>query len=104
MIPLYGLKAFIWMYNDFVSFFKTNKMTTKDRSINSNLALFITGGLNYQTVHHLTPYVNHMHYPALSKELELFCKENNLNYQYFPNYIEALKSHLRFLKTLGLNS
>jgi len=82
-------------------FFKHQISTTKDFSINSKLALFISGGLNYQTVHHLTPYVNHMHYPALSKELEKFCKENNLLYQHFPNYKSAVKSHFRFLKAMG---
>jgi linoleoyl-CoA desaturase len=82
-------------------FFEHQLSTTTDFSINSKLALFISGGLNYQTVHHLTPSINHMHYQALSKLLEKFCKENNLNYKHFPDYKSAFKSHFKFLKSMG---
>lgn len=84
-----------------MGFFEHQIATTADFSRFSKIALFISGGLNYQTVHHLTPNVNHMHYPALSKELEKFCKNNNLTYRYFPNYWAAFKSHFRFLKSMG---
>jgi len=84
-----------------MGFFEHQLATTADFSRFSKIALFISGGLNYQTVHHLTPNVNHMHYPALSKELEKFCEENNLTYHHFTNYWAALKSHFRFLKTMG---
>ena len=84
-----------------LGFFEHQLATTADFSRESSLALFISGGLNYQTVHHLTPNVNHMHYPALSKELEAFCCEHELVYHHFPTYWEALKSHYRFLKRMG---
>jgi linoleoyl-CoA desaturase len=44
--------------------------------------------------------VSHVHYPALSRELERFCREHGVRYTVQSTW-GALRSHFRFLRSLG---
>lgn len=63
--------------------------------------LFIThllGGINHQIEHHLFQSVHHYHYPAIRKIIKKICNENNITYNEFKSYMEALGSHYKLLK------
>lgn len=59
------------------------------------------GGLNFQIEHHLFPRISHIHYPAISKIVKQTCQEFNIAYTEFPTVVNAIYSHLMYLKTLG---
>src|SRR5690606_14222015 len=50
-------------------------LTTVDFARNGRLCTWYTGGLNYQTEHHLFPRICHVNYPAISKIVEQTCQE-----------------------------
>jgi linoleoyl-CoA desaturase len=83
-----------------LGFFEHQVATTMDFGRGNALVTFLVGGLNYQTVHHLVPRVSHVHYPALSRELEAFCREHGVRYTVQSTW-GALRSHFRFLRSLG---
>ena len=73
---------------------------TTDFAVNSKLAAWFLGGLNFQVVHHLFPKVSHVHYPALSKIVARVCKKYNITYNQMT-FWGALKSHFKTLDRLG---
>ncbi len=75
--------------------------TTSNFSMNSKLVSWFLGGLNFQVEHHLFPKVSHIHYPAISKIVMQKCKEFNIQYNKYDTMVEAIGSHLRFMKLLG---
>lgn len=83
-----------------LGFFEHQVATTMDFGRGNAFLTFLVGGLNYQTVHHLAPRVSHVHYPALSRELERFCREHGIRYTVQSTW-GALRSHFRFLRSLG---
>lgn len=62
------------------------------------------GGLNFQVDHHLFPKISHVHYPAISKIVRETCSEFNVKYREFPTLFSAVRSHLMYLKRIGLSS
>jgi linoleoyl-CoA desaturase len=78
-------------------------------SVTSNFApknkflFWYAGGLNYQIEHHLFQYINHTHYPAISKIVQEKCKKYGIRYHLNESFLLALKSHIRQLKALGNN-
>jgi linoleoyl-CoA desaturase len=76
-------------------------------SVTSNFALknkfifWYAGGLNYQVEHHLFQYINHSHYPEISKIVRVKCKKYGITYHVNDNFFSALKSHIRRLQELG---
>jgi fatty acid desaturase len=62
---------------------------------------FFSGGLNYQSVHHLLPFVSQAYYPEIAPIVKKTCSEFGVNYVILPNFWEAFKSHLEYLKLMG---
>ncbi|MBD8489052.1 acyl-CoA desaturase [Echinicola sp. CAU 1574] len=75
--------------------------TTANFSVNSKLATFLCGGLNFQVEHHLFPKICHIHYPAISKILQKTANEFDVPYLSNRTFFTALQSHYRFLKKHG---
>ncbi len=75
--------------------------TTANFATNNWLVTFMLGGLNFQREHHLFPRVAHLHYPAIAKTVKAFCKKHNVVVHEHKTLLAALKSHYRFLKTMG---
>ncbi len=75
--------------------------TTANFSANSKTILWLVGGLNYQIEHHLFPRVSHVHYPALSKLVQIECAACNVPYNKMPTFTSAVASHFRFIRLLG---
>lgn len=76
--------------------------TTVDFAKDSRLLTWFLGGLNFQVEHHLFPKVCHLHYPALSKIVEETAARHGIKYRSCRTLREALASHYRHLKRLGL--
>lgn len=75
---------------------------TIDFAPNSKVANWITGGLNTHVVHHLFPKMCHTHYYEVTKLIESYCKDNGYPYRK-ESFVNALRSHFRYLKRLGEN-
>ena len=76
-------------------------MTTADYAHGSSFWLHISGGLNYQVVHHLFPGVTHCHYPALAHIVRDVCEEHGVTYHVYDTFIDALADHVRHLRLVG---
>lgn len=83
------------------SFGKHQLATTADFSVDSKVAEFLFGGLNYQVEHHLFPRISHVHYPAIQKIVEKTAKEFGLEYHSFPTIWKAIQEHFLYLKFVG---
>lgn len=77
---------------------------TSDFSHDSWLWLHISGGLNFQAIHHLFPGVCHVHYPKIAPIVKDVCKEFDVRYVVYPTFTSAVKSHLDYLKKVGKGS
>jgi fatty acid desaturase len=75
--------------------------TTADFSHGSWFWTHISGGLNYQVVHHLFPGICHTHYPAIAPIVLDTCKEFGVPYKVYPSFWAALHAHFSHLKTMG---
>lgn len=76
-------------------------MTTADYAHGSSFWLHISGGLNYQVVHHLFPGVTHCHYPALARIVREACEERGITYHVYDTFADALADHVRHLRLVG---
>jgi len=79
---------------------------TIDYSHDSKLFTFLSGTLNYQTVHHLFPSVATCYYPQIAPILKKVCDQHKVNYQILPNFPTALRHHfseLHRMSKLGLH-
>lgn len=76
------------------------KTTANFAPRNKAISWFV-GGLNFQIEHHLFPKISHVHYPAISKIIKQACKEFGVEYIEYPRMINAVASHVAFLKQLG---
>lgn len=83
------------------SFGKHQLSTTADFAVDSKIAQFLFGGLNYQVEHHLFPQISHRHYPVIQKIVEKTAKEHGLEYHSFPTIWKAIQEHLLHLKFVG---
>lgn len=75
--------------------------TTSNFAPGNRFLTFILGGLNYQREHHLFPRINHIHYPAISRIIKDVCDEHGVEYFEHPTFGAAIRSHYRFIKSLG---
>jgi len=55
------------------------------------------GGINYQIEHHLFPNMCSIHYPAVSKIVQEYCKEQNIPYVNKSSLFEAYDSYKKFI-------
>ena len=76
--------------------------TTSDFATGSRFLSVALGGLNFQREHHLFPKISHVHYPALAQVVKDFCDEHHVKYAETPRLMDALRSHFRYLKQMGL--
>ena len=76
--------------------------TTANFAMNNKMISWFVGGLNFQIEHHLFPRVSHIHYPAISKIVQKKCAEYHLPYNQYPTMGQALASHFRVMRQLGL--
>ena len=72
--------------------------STANWACNNMFITHLLGGVNNQIEHHLFQSVHHYHYPAIRKIVKQTCQESNIPYHNFPNYLNALHSHYKFLK------
>ena len=75
--------------------------TCSNFGMKNRLVTYLTGGLNYQTEHHLFPKICHVHYPKISKIIEETAKAHDLPYLQHERFFGAVASHTRFLKKFG---
>jgi linoleoyl-CoA desaturase len=74
---------------------------TSNFAPNNKFLFWYAGGLNYQIEHHLFQYINHSHYPAISRIVQEKCKKYGISYHVNDSFLTALKSHIKQLKALG---
>jgi linoleoyl-CoA desaturase len=67
----------------------------------ARLVTWYTGGLNYQTEHHLFPRVPHTAYPEIVTTVRAVCGEFGVPHRVQPTLRGALASHYRHLRHLG---
>lgn len=75
--------------------------STVDYAHDSWLFTFLSGTLNYQTVHHLFPSISTHHYPAITAILKPLCKKYKVKYNYIDTYWGALWAHIKELHRMG---
>eukprot|EP01112_Ceratiomyxa_fruticulosa_P003885 TRINITY_DN141_c0_g1_i4.p1 TRINITY_DN141_c0_g1~~TRINITY_DN141_c0_g1_i4.p1 ORF type:complete len:487 (-),score=90.18 TRINITY_DN141_c0_g1_i4:261-1721(-) len=78
--------------------------TTQDYAHGDPITAYLTGGLNYQVVHHLFPSISQTYYPAIAPIVVETCKEYGIPYMVLPNFISAVWSHISYLRDMGLPS
>ncbi len=76
--------------------------TTCDFAPKSRIFSWLIGGLNYQVVHHLFPYISHIHYKGMAVIVQETIKKYNLPYHVNRTFVEALYQHMLMLKSLGI--
>lgn len=78
--------------------------TTANFSMKNPLAAFFCGGLNFQIEHHLFANICHVHYPAISPIVARVAQKHGVPYHENVTFLDALTSHYRILKKLGVES
>jgi linoleoyl-CoA desaturase len=77
--------------------------TTSNFFSNNRLISWYIGGLDFQIEHHLFPKISHIHYRQLSKIVKETAEEFGLVYNSKGNIFNAIVSHIRMLKKLGVS-
>jgi linoleoyl-CoA desaturase len=75
---------------------------TVDFARKSRLLTWYVGGLNFQIEHHLFPKICHVHYPRIAEIVEAVCAEFGIRYTAHDTLRDAVTSHWRFLRRMGL--
>jgi len=75
--------------------------TTVDYAHGSRLVTFLSGALNYQTVHHLFPSVSQYHYPAIAPIVIQMCKKYHVPFSHLSSFGDAFRMHLTHLHEMG---
>lgn len=75
--------------------------TTSNFAPNNYFLNWFVGGLNFQIEHHLFPNICHIHYSKIAPIVERTAAEFGLIYNRQPTFVDALKSHIQRLKSLG---
>ena len=60
-----------------------------------------SGALNYQSTHHLVPYIHQYFYPEVAPIIKDIAKKYNVKYLHLDTFSEALGSHLGYLEMMG---
>jgi len=76
--------------------------TTTNFGNKSRWLSWYVGGLNYQIEHHLFPNICHVHYRKISAIVKSTANEFGLPYKSVRTFADALISHLRLLRQLGM--
>jgi linoleoyl-CoA desaturase len=75
--------------------------TTANFATRSRLVSWFVGGLNFQVEHHLFPRISHVHYPAINKIIKKTCAEFKVPYIEYRTMLQAVASHISYLKRIG---
>ena len=62
----------------------------------------VSGGLNYQAIHHLFPGVIHTHYPAIAPIVVDAAAKRGIGYTVYPSFWAALRGHFEHLRKAGI--
>ncbi|KXN67834.1 delta 5 fatty acid desaturase [Conidiobolus coronatus NRRL 28638] len=76
--------------------------TTQDYAHGSAFWTELTGGLNYQTIHHVFPHINQNYYPLIAETFKKVCDQYKVPFLYRISFSDAFKDHLNHLKLMGL--
>ena len=76
--------------------------TTVDFARGNKFLTWYLGGLNYQVEHHLFPGICHINYPAMSSIVEQTCREYDIPYSAHGGFLDGIRSHYNWLRTLAL--
>jgi linoleoyl-CoA desaturase len=76
--------------------------TTANFAADSRVMTFLLGGLNFQREHHLFPRVAHVHYPAFARIVRDVCLERGIACRENVTFIDAVRSHYRFVRRMGV--
>ncbi len=76
--------------------------TTANFATRSRFLRVALGGLNFQREHHLFPKISHVHYPAIENIVKQVCAEHQIEYCENKTVVQALRSHYRFVKSMGI--
>jgi len=87
--------------NDYENFVYHIFATTADYSARNPLANWFWGGLNLHVVHHLNPYICHIHFPKLTEIVKATAKEYGVEYRENKSIFQALAQHYSFMKRLA---
>ena len=71
-------------------------------SYGGNVAMFATGGLNFQIEHHVFPRLSSWHYPRVSGAVKKCCERHGVKYNYFPYIWDNTLSTLRYMRKVGV--
>lgn len=77
-------------------------LETIDFGVNNKVLSWFLGGLNFQAIHHLLPWISHVHYRSIQYIVIQTCSEFKKNYIHVSTW-DALKSHFKQLKNMGKN-
>ncbi|OAE24732.1 hypothetical protein AXG93_2016s1370 [Marchantia polymorpha subsp. ruderalis] len=73
--------------------YKHQVITAQDFGVASRFCFLMSGGLNYQVVHHLFPTVNHCHLVKLQPIVARLCEKHGVEYKQVAGYAAAIKAH-----------
>ncbi|WP_337040372.1 fatty acid desaturase family protein [Emticicia sp. 17c] len=77
--------------------------TTSNFASKNHMFSWYIGGLDYQIEHHLFPHISHIHYRAISAIVRNTAHDFDIPYNDKASFTNALDSHIRMLKNLGVN-
>lgn len=80
---------------------KSQVETTLDYGHGSPAAAYLSGALNYQSVHHLFPTVSQYHYPAITPVVMEVARKHGVKFNVVPTFLDAFKAHVQHLRDLG---
>lgn len=75
--------------------------TTVDYGHGSAMAAYLSGALNYQTVHHLFPTVSQYHYAAITPIVMEVARKHGIEFNVKKSFAAALAAHVAHLRNMG---
>ncbi|KAL2635758.1 hypothetical protein R1flu_007237 [Riccia fluitans] len=84
--------------------YKHQVVTAHDFGVNSRFCFLLSGGLNFQVIHHLFPTVNHCHLVKLQPIISRLCEKHDVEYKQVVGYIAAIKAHHRHTVDMSSSS
>ena len=79
-------------------------LTTCNFSTKNKFLTYLTGGLNHQVEHHLFPNISHVYYDEISPLVKETALKYGIPYNEYPSFGKAIRSHITFLRELGLSA